>query len=121
MRTSSKPTGSCPGLATVVADMPLTGGPSVDVDALADLLQEMAACQRALVELAGDVESETTRLHGAWSGPTLDIHGASSGSWRHGFAQMAPALAGMRSASEAARQEYDAAVAADIAFWEQTR
>lgn len=101
--------------------MPLTGGPTVDVDALADLVHEMAAIQRALVELAGDVESETTRLHGAGSGMTADIDDASNGSWRNGFAQMVPALAGMRAVSEDARRDYNAAVAADIAFWEKTR
>lgn len=100
--------------------MPLTGGPTVDVDALADLVHEMSAYQRALVELAGDVEFETTRLHGAWSDMTLDIHDASDSHWRDGFATMVPALAAMRAISEDARRAYDSAVEDDIAFWEKT-
>lgn len=101
--------------------MSVTGSGTVDADELAAVMREMAACQRALVELAGEVEAETTRLHGAWSGLALDEHTASYGAWRDGFAQMVPALAGMRAISEDARRQYAAAVEADIALWEQSR
>ena len=101
--------------------MSLTGSHTVDADELREVMREMAACQRALVELAGDVEAETTRLHGAWAGLSHDAPSSSYGSWRDGFAQMVPALAGMRAISEEARQEYAAAVEVDIALWEQSR
>ena len=95
-------------------------GDTVDADELALVMREMAACQRALVELAGEVEAETTRLHGAWSGLSRDAHATSYGVWRDGFARMVPALAGMRALSEGVRRDYAEAVEADIALWEKS-
>lgn len=101
--------------------MSVTGSGAVDADDLAAAVREMASCQRALVELAGDVEGETTRLHGAWSGLTHHPHAASDRSWRDGFARMVPALAAMRATTDDARRAYAAAVEADIELWEQSR
>lgn len=93
----------------------------VDLDELASVLVAMAACQRGLGDLAREVDAETARLHGSWSGRAREAHATSHAAWRDGFADMVTALAGLRRLGETARDAYADAGAANRALWEQVR
>lgn len=94
---------------------------SVDVDELASVIAEMAACQRALVDLSSDVEAETQRLHAQWTGIARDAHASSQGRWGDDFSDMTAALVALRDVADVARTNYTAAVGANLAMWEQFR
>lgn len=96
-------------------------GYQVDVDELGAVLASMQACGRALTGLADVVEAETRELHERWDGLAREAHAASYDRWRVGFAEMAAALAGLRSVAETSRANYTAAVEANLAMWEQVR
>lgn len=93
----------------------------VDVDELALVVAEMAACRQALEDLASDVHAVTGRLHAEWVGAASSAHQASYAGWRGEFADMSAALAGMRDLGETAHTNYTAAVASNLAMWEQVR
>lgn len=94
---------------------------TVDVDELVAVIAEMAACQRALLDLSSDVEAETLRLHASWSGLARDAHASSQGQWRDEFSDMSAALDSLRSLVDVARGNYTAAVEDNVAMWEQFR
>ena len=93
----------------------------VDLDELRDVIASLAACQRALLELGGEIHDEVDDLHEHWLGRASDAHAASYGSWRDGCAEMVTALAALRALGEAAEGNYRAAVEANVAMWEQVR
>ena len=93
----------------------------VDVDELGLVVAEMAACRRALEELADDVHRVTGRLHSEWAGLASSAHQTSYAGWRGEFADMSQTLAGMRELGETAHTNYTAAVASNLAMWEQVR
>lgn len=96
-------------------------GYRVDVEELALVVSEMAACQRALEELAGDVETVTTRLHEEWSGLSRDAHLGSHARWRAEFRDMSEALGSIRDLGDAAHTNYSAAVGANLSMWGRVR
>lgn len=93
----------------------------VDLDELSAVVADMLACQRDLIDLAGDVAAETARLHGSWDGVALAAHASSYSRWSDEFAAMTTALAGLRAVGETARANYSAAVVANLAMWESVR
>ena len=93
----------------------------VDLDELRHVIATLAACQRALLDLGGDIHDEVVALHEEWLGRASDAHAASYGSWRDGCAEMVTALAALRGLGEAAEGNYRAAVEANLAMWEQVR
>ena len=93
----------------------------VDLDELRSVIASLAACQRALLELGGDIHDEVDDLHEHWLGRASDAHAVSYASWRDGCAEMVTALAALRSLGEAAEGNYRGAVAANLALWEQVR
>lgn len=93
----------------------------VDLDELRNVIASLAACQRALLELGGEIHDEIDDLHEHWLGRASDAHAASYGSWRDGCAEMVTALAALRGLGEAAEGNYRAAVEANLAMWEQVR
>ena len=94
---------------------------TVDVVELDSVVVAMTACQRALADLAADVEGETRGLHETWAGLASEAHGAAYSRWRGDFAEMTAALNGIRALAELARANYTAAVEANVAMWEQLR
>ena len=93
----------------------------VDLDELRSVVANLAAVQRALVDLGGDIEAEHAGLHEHWLGQASDASAASYGSWRDGCADMVTALAALRGLGETAEGNYRAAVDANLAMWEQVR
>ena len=93
----------------------------VDLDELRDVIASLAACQRALLELGGEIHDEVEDLHEHWLGRASDAHAGSYASWRDGCAEMVTALAALRGLGETAEGNYRAAVEANLAMWEQVR
>jgi len=93
----------------------------VDLDELRHVIAALAACQRALLDLGGDIHDEVDDLHEHWLGRASDAHTVSYASWRDGCAQMVAALAVLRRLGETAEGNYRAAVEANLAMWEQVR
>ena len=93
----------------------------VDLDELQGVVAALAACQRALIDVGGDIEAEHARLHEHWLGRASDASASSYGAWREGCAEMVTALAALRGLGEAADNNYRGAVAANLAMWEQVR
>ena len=94
---------------------------SYDVD-LAELRRavgELAACQRDLIVLAGEIDRAHERLHEDWSGQAAASAGSSYDSWRDGCAEMVTALAAMRGIVAGADECYSRAAAANVALWRQ--
>lgn len=93
----------------------------VDLDELRNVIATLAACQRSLLDLAGDIHDEHVGLHEQWLGRAGDAHESSYGAWREGCADMVTALAALRGLGETAEDNYRGAVAANLAMWEQVR
>lgn len=93
----------------------------VDVDELVAVIEAMSACGRALTDLAADIELQTRGLHAAWSGLAREAHASAYARWQEEFADMATSLAALRQLGDTARANYSAAVAANLAMWEQVR
>jgi WXG100 family type VII secretion target len=93
----------------------------VDVEELRLVVAEMAACQRALDDLATDADAVTRGLHAEWAGLARDAHVTSYSRWRGEFADMTQALAAIRALGETAEGNYTAAVEANVAMWGQLR
>ena len=93
----------------------------VDLDELHSVIATLAACQRALLDLGGDIHEEHVALREHWLGRASDAHTAAYGSWREGCADMVTALAALRGLGEAAEGNYRGAVVANLAMWERVR
>ena len=93
----------------------------VDLDELRGVIATLAACQRALLDLGGDIHDEHLSLHEHWLGRASDAHDSSYAAWRAGCADMVIALAALRGLGETAEGNYRGAVEANLAMWEQVR
>ncbi len=91
----------------------------VDLDELQETLGELAACQRDLISLAGDLDSEQERLQADWSGVASAAQATSYASWRTSCADMVTALAALRGIVAAADAHYSRAVSANLELWRQ--
>lgn len=95
------------------------GGDSfaVDLDALDDLVADVAACERELTALAAEVDREVDLLHRAWSGLAADAQLAAQAEWDRGLRAMRDALTRLRSAASSAHGHYTSAAHANLADW----
>jgi WXG100 family type VII secretion target len=89
----------------------------VDLDELRSAVQQLAACQRDLLSLAGEIEQAHAGLQLSWSGQSGRAEESSYAAWRTGCANMVTALAALRAVAEAADEHYAGAVAANVARW----
>ncbi|MCF6376461.1 WXG100 family type VII secretion target [Nocardioides KLBMP 9356] len=91
----------------------------VDLAELRATLAELAACQRDLVGIAGEIDRAQDRVRTAWTGRSADAHALTHEGWRDRCAEMVTALAGLRSIVTAADESYSRAVEANVAMWGQ--
>ena len=91
----------------------------VDLDELRNTLAELAACQRDLVGIAGEIDQAQGRLQDPWSGRAADAQVLSYTTWRDGCADMVTALAGLRSIVTAADDSYSLAARTNVGLWRQ--
>jgi WXG100 family type VII secretion target len=91
----------------------------VDLAELRQTLGELAACQRDLISIAGDLDAAHERLQADWSGAASTAEATSYESWRGGCADMVTALAALRSVVASADEHYSRAAAANVELWRQ--
>ena len=91
----------------------------VDLDALRGPLSELAACQRDLIRVAGDIDEAQARLQADWSGVASSAQATSYASWRTDCADMVTALAALREIAVAADTHYSRAASANAELWRQ--
>ena len=93
----------------------------VDLDELRSAVQHLAACQRDLLSLAGEIEQAHEQLEVSWSGQSGRAEASSYAAWRTGCAEMVTALTALRGIAEAADAHYAGAVATNVALWAAVR
>lgn len=91
----------------------------VDLDELRAAVLELAACQRGLLALAGEVDAAQEQLGADWLGVASSAEATAYDGWRHGCAGMVTALAALRAIAEAADGHYSHAVESTVALWRQ--
>jgi WXG100 family type VII secretion target len=94
---------------------------AVDADDLAHVVDQLAACESALHELAADLERRIAALHVSWDGQAAAAHLVAQAEWEHGFRGMREALAVMRVAGRVAHGNYTASAETNLQLWEQVR
>ena len=94
---------------------------AVDLDELARVVGEMAACQAQLHEVADAVTRQVRVLHGSWAGQAAAAHEVAQRVWDAGFGEMREALAAMRGAADTAHDHYTAAAAPNVEMWGRLR
>ena len=90
----------------------------VDLDELRAALHELAACQRGLIALAGDIDAAQADLRAGWHGLAAGGEETAYDAWRAGCAEMVTALAALRAVAAAADEHYSSAAAANVALWQ---
>ena len=91
----------------------------VDLDELRAAVLELAACQRGLLALAGEVDVAQEQLGAGWLGVASSVEATAYDGWRRGCADMVSALASLRGIAEAADGHYSQAVGSTVALWRQ--
>jgi uncharacterized protein YukE len=93
----------------------------VDLDELRGTVRLLAACQRDLLSLAGEIDEAQGRLQDGWAGQAGGAEETAYAAWRAGCADMVSALASLRRIAEGADEHYAAAVGANVALWTAVR
>jgi WXG100 family type VII secretion target len=88
-----------------------------DLDALAELVDSLAAFDSRADELGADVDAQVRRLHGEWTGPAAHAHLAAHERWTAGAAQLRAAVLELRSVVATAQANYGSAAAANVRMW----
>lgn len=88
-----------------------------DLDQLLDVVDRLAVEHTELEALAARLERELGLLHDTWDGAAAAAHVVAQGRWDEGFAAMRAALADMRAAADAARDNYTGAAETNAAMW----
>jgi uncharacterized protein YukE len=91
----------------------------VDLDELRAAVLELAACQRGLLTLAGEVDAAQEQLGAGWLGVAHSAEATAYDGWRRGCADMVTALAALRAIAEVADGHYSHAVGSTVALWRQ--
>jgi WXG100 family type VII secretion target len=97
----------------------VTGRYRVDLDHLADLVDQMARFDQHLESMLDDADARVNRLHAAWEGEAAEQHRRAHDEWKHGAQQMRDALAVMRKIAMTAHSNYSNATATNAAMWRQ--
>lgn len=90
---------------------------AVDLDQLRDSIDALARCEQALDEGLERVARRVVALHATWSGLTATAQAGAQAEWEAGATEMREALADMRRAATTARDNYLAAVDANVRMW----
>jgi WXG100 family type VII secretion target len=89
----------------------------VDLAELRAAVAELAACQREVIVLAGEIDQAQEQLQLDWAGRAADSQALSYDSWRDGCAEMVTALAALRGIVAAADEHYSRAAQDNVALW----
>jgi len=91
----------------------------IEVDELEDVVGDLEACERQLMQLVGDLERQMVTLHGTWEGVAATAQREAHDEWSRGMAAMHSALTDLRAAARLAHEHYTAAAATNVAMWRQ--
>ncbi len=89
----------------------------VDPQALADVVQRMAAFQRYAEDMITEIDSRVTRLHTTWTGQAAAAHAEAHQHWVRGEAMMREALAQLEKAATTAHGNYTGAMSTNLGMW----
>lgn len=92
-------------------------GIRVDLELVEDLVARMGAFEQHVDALLDEVDARMKRMHAVWSGAAAAEHAAAHARWSAGAREMQQALTVLRSIAATARENYAAAVAANLAMW----
>ncbi|WP_300400048.1 WXG100 family type VII secretion target [Nocardioides sp.] len=91
---------------------------AIDLQVLQDTIDALAHCEASCDEALDDVVRRVARLHLTWSGLSADAQAEAQSRWEAGFATMRDGLAVMRGAAATSRDNYRAAIDANVSMWE---
>jgi len=91
---------------------------AIDLEVLQDTIDALARCETVCDEALDDVVRRVARLHVTWSGRSAAAQAEAQRQWESGFATMREGLAVMRGAAATSRDNYRAAVDANVSMWE---
>jgi WXG100 family type VII secretion target len=90
---------------------------SVDLDALADLVDRMARLHDQVGRTCADADARVQQLHDSWGGAAAAAHAATHAEWRAAAGEVHAALATLCRIASTAHANYHAAVAANRRMW----
>src|SRR5689334_8064268 len=109
MPTSPKPRDSLPAGPV--------GAVRVSLADLDDLIADMRSFGDQGVAIGLDLDGSVRQLHGHWDGAAAAAHGAAAAAWRHHHREALAVLGAARQCLQVVRQNYEAAVSANLAMW----
>lgn len=96
-------------------------GHRVDLDRLADIVEQLARFDRQIEAALEDADRRVDRLHTTWTGEAAVRHRHAHEEWQRGVAEMRDGLAEMRRNAQIAHGNYSSAVQANSRMWGQAR
>jgi WXG100 family type VII secretion target len=96
-------------------------GYRVDLDRLADIVDQLSQFDRRVEAALEDVDRRVDRLHVTWTGDAAVEHRRAHAEWLRGVAEMRDGLAQMRRNAEIAHGNYRSAGTTNSRMWEQAR
>ncbi len=94
-------------------------GYRVDLDRLADIVEQIARFDQWIEVALEDVDKRVDRLHATWTGDAAVQHRRAHEEWQRGVAEMRTGLAEMRRNAEIAHGNYGSAIGSNSRMWEQ--
>jgi WXG100 family type VII secretion target len=91
---------------------------SVDLDRMEFVTERMARFDTALDVHLENLDARIRRLHVTWSGDAAQAQHDAHEEWLRAAGQMRAALATMRSITETAHGNYQAAIQANLSMWD---
>lgn len=95
----------------------MSGGFTVDLDLLAELIDRMSRTAAQLTVAEEDVDARMRRLHATWQGQAAGLHAEAHRRWVAGARQMREALQDLRAVARTADANYTSAVRANARMW----
>lgn len=99
----------------------MTGGYRVDLDRLADIVDQIDRFDQHLETSLEDADARVAKLHTTWTGTAAAAHQRAHDEWKRGVAEMRAALAVMRGNALTAHGNYRSAATTNADMWEQAR
>jgi WXG100 family type VII secretion target len=90
---------------------------AVSLEALADVVERLAAFDRSVETALGELDARIARLHATWTGAAADEQRAAHGRWSAGARDMREAVVALRRIASTAHGNYSAAAAANRRMW----
>lgn len=90
-------------------------------DELDRVVSEVAASERTLETVVGELRTELGRMRTEWHGIAATAQAEAQAEWERGFAGMREALHHLRAAARTAHANYTGAATTNASMWAATR